>query len=106
MLAGLSRVADHDAALEFIEINAQLDAMFAAGRQFDGRCTAKGGWVVVLRARGNVDDNSLRVPADVDPILFTLPCSRVAVQRGANGHSHGAGTADACAGWGFRVRHQ
>src|SRR5438874_2290083 len=103
VLAGLAGVTDHDAALKLIEIDAQFDAMLTARRKLDGGGAAKSGRVVVLGARGNVDDDGLGVAADVNPILFTLPCSSKAIQRGANGHGHGAGAADAGARGGFGI---
>ena len=89
VLAGFTRVTNQNAALEFIEIDAQVDAMFAAWGQFDGSSAAKSRWVMVLRAGGNVYDNGFGVAADVNPILFALPRSSVAVQGGTNGYGHG-----------------
>src|ERR671923_2137433 len=80
--------------------------MFAARRQFDGCGAAKGRWIVVLGAGWNVDDNGFGVAANVNPILFALACSRVAVQRGANGNGHGTGTTDASASGSFGIGHQ
>ncbi len=79
MLAGLAGVADQDAALEFIKIDAQLDAMLAAGRQLNGGGTAKGRRIVVLRTGGNIDHDGLGVAADVNPIYLALPCPSEAV---------------------------
>src|SRR5438876_3350486 len=106
VLAGLARIANHDAAFKFIEIDAQLDAMLAAGGQLDGGSAAKSWRVVILRTGWNVDDNGFGVAADVNPVLLALPRPREAVQRGADGHGHGAGTANAGAGRGFRIGHQ
>src|SRR5919108_1139905 len=80
--------------------------MFAARRQFDGCGAAKGRWIVVLGAGWNVDDNGFGVAANVNPILFALACSRVAVQRSANGNSHSTGTTDASASGSFGIGHQ
>ncbi len=63
--ARLAGVTDQDAALEFIEIDAQFDAMLAAGGKFNRGGAAKGRRVVVLGASGNVDDDSLGVAADM-----------------------------------------
>src|SRR5713226_8747382 len=78
--------------------------MFAAGRQLDSRCAAKGRGIMVLSASGNIDDNGFGVAADVDPIDLALPCSGEAVQRGAYRNRHGARAADARASWGFGIR--
>ena len=106
MLAGLARVANQHAAFQLVEVDAQFDAMFAAGRQFNGRGTTKSRRIVVLRARGNVDDDGFGIAADVNPIDLALPCSGEAVQRGANGHSHGAGAADTGTRGSFGIGHQ
>src|SRR5215467_15117049 len=106
VLARLSRVTNYDAAFEFIKINAQFDTTFAAGGKLNGRSSAKSRRVVVLRAGRDVNDDGFGVAADVNPILFALPCPRIAVQRRADGHGHGAGTPDASPGGSFRIRHQ
>src|SRR6266478_4333203 len=78
--------------------------MFAAGREFDGGGATKGRRVVILRSRGNIDDDGFRVATDVDPVHLALPCSGEAVERGANGYGHSAGAADAstCGSFGIR----
>src|SRR5229473_1451429 len=106
MLARFAGVADHHAALKLVEIDAQFDAMLAAGRKFDGGGAAKGRWVMILRARGNIDDDGFGVAADVDPIHFALPRPGEAVKGRANRYGHGAGAADACACGSFRIRSQ
>src|SRR5258707_8026184 len=78
--------------------------MFAAGREFDGGGATKGRRVVILRSRGNIDDDGFRVAADVDPVHLALPCSGEAVERGANGYGHGTGAANACACGSFGIR--
>ena len=78
MLAGLAGIANNDAAFQFVEIDAQLDAVLAARRQLDGRGAAKRRRVVILRAGGYVDDNGFGVAADVriqSTLLFSLPPS-------------------------------
>src|SRR5206468_1201056 len=104
MLARLAGVSDHHAALKLVEIDAQFNAMFAAGWEFDGSGAAKRWRIVVLRSSGNIDDDGFGVAADVNPVDLALPCSGKAVERGANGYGHGAGAADACAGGSFRIR--
>src|SRR5260370_11396919 len=103
VLARFAGVSDHHTALELVEIDTQFDAMFAAGRQFDGSSAAKRRGIVILRAGGNVDDNGFRVAANVDPVDLALPCSGETVKRGANGYSHRAGAADACSLASFRI---
>src|SRR5208282_4599239 len=41
VLPWFSGVADQDAAFELVQVDAQLDAVFTAGREFDGRCPAE-----------------------------------------------------------------
>jgi len=36
VLAGLAGVANHNAPLKLVQVHAQFNAMFAAGREFDG----------------------------------------------------------------------
>ena len=103
VLAGLAGVAEQDAALEFIQIDAEFDAMLATRWKFDGSSAAEGGRIVVLRAGRDVDDDGLCVAADVNPIDFALPCSGKAIQRGANRHGHGAGAANAGACGSFGI---
>src|SRR5712692_2295091 len=103
MLARLAGVTDHDTALEFVEIDAQFDAMLTTGREFYGRGATECRRVVILSSGGNTDDDGFRVAADVDPVDLALPCSGEAVERGANGHGHGAGAANACACRSFRI---
>src|SRR5205823_11624057 len=98
MLARLAGVSDHHAALKLVEIDAQFNPMFAAGREFDGSGAAKRWRIVVLRSSGHIDDDGLGVAAGVDPVDLALPCSGHAVERGANGYGHGAGAANARAG--------
>src|SRR4029077_10056315 len=56
MLAWFAGVTKHDAALEFIEIDAQFDAMLAAGGEFDGGGAAESRRVVILGPPGGIDD--------------------------------------------------
>src|SRR3989449_8925545 len=77
--------------------------MLAAGWEFDGGGAPERRGVVILRSGGNIDDDGFRVAADVDPVDLALPCSGEAVESGANGYSHGAGAADACAGRSFGI---
>src|SRR5260370_13882507 len=78
--------------------------MLTAGREFDGCCADKGWRVMILRSSGNIDDDSFSVAADVNPVDFALPSSGEAVESGANGDGHGAGTADACPRGRFGIR--
>src|SRR5713226_4391643 len=103
VLARLAGVSNHHTALEFVEIDAQFDAMLTARREFDGRGATEGGRVMILRSGRNIDDDGFRVAADVDPVDFALPRSGEAVKSGANGHGHGAGAADACACGSFGI---
>src|SRR5713226_4527952 len=104
VLARLAGVSDHYAALEFVQIDAQFDAMLTAGRQFNGRGATESRRVMILRSSGNIDDDGFGVAADVDPVDLALPCSGEAIERGANGHGHGAGAADARARGSFGIR--
>src|SRR5471030_2357702 len=106
VLARLAGVADHDAALEFIEIHAQLYAALAARREFYGRGATERGRIMVLRAGGDVDDDGFGVAADVDPVFLTLTSAGKAIKRGANGHRHRAGATDARARGSFRIGRQ
>src|SRR4029077_306128 len=104
MLARLPCVADQDAAFQFVEIDAQLDAMLASRRELDPRRAAKCRRVVILRTCRNVDDDCLGVTADVNPIDLALPCPGVAVKGGTTGDSRGARAADSGAVGSFRIR--
>src|SRR5580704_4950262 len=106
MLTRLARIADQDAALEFVKIDAQLYAMFAARRQLDSCGAAKRGWVMILSARWNVDDDRFGVTADVYPINLALPCPGIAIERRADSHSHCTRTPDARAVRSFRIGRQ
>src|ERR1700730_5345870 len=104
VLARLARVTDDDAAFQFVEIDAQLDAGLTSRRELDRRSTAKRRRVVILGAGGNVDDNGLCVATDVDPIDFALPCSGISVQGRTDRHRHGARAADARPVGSLRIR--
>src|SRR5262245_60448081 len=80
--------------------------MLPAGGKLDGCGAAKSGRIVVLGARRHVDDDGFGVAADVNPILFALPCSGEAIERSANRDGHGAGAADASAGGSFGIGYQ
>src|SRR5580658_10050630 len=69
--------------------------MLTTRRKLDGRGAAKRRRVMILRASWNVDDDRFSVAADVNPIDLALPCSRITVQRRADGDSHRARAADA-----------
>src|SRR5207244_7581350 len=96
-------VGDDYAALEFVKIDAQFNAVFAARGKFDGRGTTEGGRVMILGASGNIDDDGFCVAADVDPVDLALPRPGEAVEGGANGYGHGAGAGDARASGSFRI---
>src|SRR2546423_3837765 len=101
--AGLAGIAEHDSALELGEIDAQFGAALTAGRQLDGRSSAKRRWIMILCAGGDVNNDGFGVTADVNPIGFALARSGVAVERRADGYGHGAGTTDARARGRFRI---
>ena len=104
MLARLAGITDDHATLEFVQIHTQFNAMLTAGRELDRSSAAEGGRIVILGSGRNIDDDGFGVAADVDPVDLAHACSGEAVQRGANGHGHGAGAADACTGGSLRIR--
>src|SRR6202040_2630265 len=77
--------------------------MLSARGQFDGRRATKRRRIMVLRSGGHADNYCFRVAADMNPVFFAFARSSKAIQRGTDGHCHGAGAANACASRGFRV---
>ena len=98
VLLRLPRVAEHQPPLEFVQIAADFFAPLASRFQMNGAGSAKSGRIVVLRAGGHADHDGFRVTADVNPVLETQLCAGEPVERRANGHGHGARTADSRAG--------
>src|SRR5579883_3197050 len=105
-LARLAGVANNEPPLEFIEVDAQFDAMLAAGRQFDRGGASEGRRIVILGSGWHTNDNGLGIAADVNPIDFALARSREAIERGTDGNGHGTGAANPRASGGFGIRRE
>src|SRR5258707_5961191 len=83
VLARLAGVSDHHAALEFVEIHAQFDAMLTAGREFNGGGATKGRRGMILCFRGKNYEDGLLVGAYGGPSQLSLPLVRGTGERGA-----------------------
>ena len=72
-LPRLARVAQHQPALELRHVAAKFLAPLAARFEMNRADSAERRRVMILRARGNANDDGLDVAADVNPVLAVEP---------------------------------